>query len=169
MPKQAIPLTGPHMPHKCSPNPVRVIEFPLSEELITSSQLEEIESWVRVNARQDFEAINIDADSGAADFTKQFSVALGSKIGGFEYYTQYAGEAKCPNCGTKMSHLLTIASSEYTENDAKRWHPYDRHGNALLLNYDECSGICIGDLDEYFAHVCLRCEERPIVFQSPTR
>ncbi|PXF42013.1 hypothetical protein BWQ96_08263 [Gracilariopsis chorda] len=169
MPKPTVPVTNPHMPHECSLNPVRVTEFPLSEELITASQLEQVENWVRENARQDFEAMNIDPDSGATDFAMQFSVAPGSKVGGFEHFSQYRPEAKCPNCEAKMSHLLTISSSEYGENDAKRWHPYDQNGSVLPLDYDECSGICIGDLDQYFAHVCLRCEERPIIFQSSTQ
>ncbi|KAI0565855.1 YwqG-like protein [Gracilaria domingensis] len=166
MPAPTLSLTGPHMPYECGLNPVEVVEYPCSEPLITSSQLEQVQNWIRINGRSDFEAMDIDPENPTADFAMQFSVAPGSKVGGFEYVTQHAPKTKCPHCDSRMSHLFTIASSEYGERMAKRWHPYDQNGAPLPLDYNECSGICIGDLDHYFAHVCLSCDDRPIIFQS---
>ena len=91
---------------------------------------------------------------GVAQYRESLSVALGSKVGGYEPNQPRETRPACVTCTRQMHYLLTISDHEYAEAGG-RWQPTpagSRHPLDLKLGARGAVNV----------FVCRRCEDWPV-------
>eukprot|EP00171_Calliarthron_tuberculosum_P014163 IDg14163t1 len=142
------------VPRECVLYPERVDEL-YSD--IEDKRMYEIENWIMENGKEDLDAM------GLTEEIENFKTPS-TKVGGFPSFVQDPFSPEC-ECGTKMSHLLTLASGDIGDGDTKfRWRPSDVEGDAGMCNLPhgvEGPNLMLGDMGSVYIFVCLSCENMP--------
>jgi hypothetical protein len=100
----------------------------------------------------------IEAETGWS-FSYHLSVAPGIKVGGYPRWTQFPDWPVC-DCGTRMDHLLTVASVESDGESWRRWMPLEEVGHAGGKGFN-ATDLCIGDVGSMYLFVCASCPNMP--------
>jgi hypothetical protein len=149
--------------------PERVIEFPYVSDLA-----EDIKQLI-----YEWEDRNLGPDAmHQYEYEAHLSVACGTKVGGYIRWIQFPWEPFC-ECGRRMEHLLTIASTEWDGLIDQRWTPveeYEKLGSFSHRSEDvdeekiivwgalrEPTGLCLGDLGDMKLFICRHCGKWPIL------
>ncbi|MFJ9854395.1 DUF1963 domain-containing protein [Streptomyces sp. NPDC101150] len=95
--------------------------------------------------------------------------APGIKLGGYPSWTQEPYWPDCEGCGSRMQHLLTVASWEFDGESWRTWLPEEDRGDdndAAGRRWDpdahNPAGLCLGDAGGVYIFECRTCPERPI-------
>ncbi|MEN3610693.1 hypothetical protein AAH979_14195 [Plantactinospora sp. ZYX-F-223] len=150
------------IPDPCTVDPERVVEYP-SHDLPR-------EVW-----RQIDDAVRRVAEQTGWQYEYDLSEASGTKVGGYPGWTQSPDWPVC-GCGTGMTHLLTIASWEFSRGDEKRWIPVEDRPAMAGWSFDgdddhpwravqNPAGIMLGDVGGIYLFVCPSCPERPFDYR----
>lgn len=150
----------------CNLSPECVVEYPSARSL-ELSKLEEIAGWLNQHATEDMEAIGIEPDvpGDSQNYQYHFSVAQGTKVGGYVAWIQDDVHPEC-TCGRRMDHLVTVASAEF-DGAYERWLPMDERA-VWGGPYEErrrvqsAAGLMIGDMGSLYVFVCRSCPGWPI-------
>lgn len=170
-----------YLPQACRVDPERVTELPPASEL-DPELVEEIDEWLLGHLER-WWAEGI-VDEPTAELVERFeghppslygghfSVAPGTKVGGYVNWLQYPSRPACKR-GHHMEHLLSVMNYESDPGDWLRWLPtgYPRE---LLVNGASWVALVIptrmaDDRAAVSAHfVCRECPEQPerVDFQS---
>jgi hypothetical protein len=150
-----------HVPDPCVVDPERVVEYP-GHDLPR-------EVWTQISDT----IAHINADTGW-DYETDLAVASGIKTGGYPGWTQPPDWPVCA-CGREMTHLLTVASWEFSRGDEKRWIPVEdvpamagwgfRDDEHPWRDIQNPAGIMLGDAGGIYLFVCGSCPDRPYDFR----
>jgi len=154
--------TEQYVPRDCVLNPERVLEYPSAYD-IGLAQLEELDDLIREKARKDLKKLGIPDDDPLYQY--HFSVAPGTKVGGYVAWIQDAEVPMC-ECGKPMTHLLTVASAEF-DGAYQRWMPLSERSVwkgslEARLKVQEAAGLMFGDMGNYYLFTCRACPARPV-------
>ncbi|MEV6306364.1 hypothetical protein AB0M02_43620 [Actinoplanes sp. NPDC051861] len=147
-----------HLPDPCVLHPERVVEYPswdLPDEL-----------WDEI-ARMD--------EATGESYENDLSVASGTKIGGYPGWTQNPHWPVC-ECGSRMEHLLTVASWEFSRGDEKRWIPVEDRPAMAGWTWDAAddhpskpiqnpAGLMLGDVGGIYLFMCVTCPQRTVDYR----
>jgi hypothetical protein len=154
-----------YQPLPCLVNPEPVTEYPSYSRYPDYSDLPEplrqrVQWW---------------DDLTAGLYTEVLSVAPGTKAGGYPQWIQEAQWPEC-DCGRRMDHLLTIATTEW--GNRMRWIPPEDRDLAFAGERYEASftsgrpslsqdvfaphGIKLGDIGSIYLFTCTACRNRPL-------
>ncbi|MEW2415025.1 DUF1963 domain-containing protein [Streptomyces sp. NPDC046866] len=91
--------------------------------------------------------------------------APGIKLGGWPGWTQEPVWPDCEGCGSRMEHLLTVASREFDGESWRTWLPVeDRNpdGGDPDWHLAASAGLCLGDVGGVYVFECRTCPDRPV-------
>jgi hypothetical protein len=151
-----------YVPKPCVLHPERISEYP---------------SWdlpndLAVGLSDRFKRLK---EESGWSYQYELSVAPGVKVAGYPNWTQEPNWPNCPQCDTRMDHLLTIDSTEFDGGSARAWLPTeDRQaaGSIFKLPLEERRliqnphGLMIGDMGGVYLFICPRCPNRPYAYRS---
>ncbi|ACU38158.1 hypothetical protein Amir_4305 [Actinosynnema mirum DSM 43827] len=144
-----VPLTAPPkpeslqhnlIPRPCVVHPELVVEYPSAE--------------LPVDARDDERIDRVAAETGW-DYDADLSVAPGTKLLGYPFWSQEPDWPTCTGCATPMRMLLTVASYE-ADPESRSWTPLEDFGSPIAD-----PGLEIGDLGAVHVFECPSCPDRP--------
>ena len=152
-----------YQPKFCTLHPEPVLEFPspyeLSEELIKKiSACPELR-----RAAQDLRRETKTEWDASYAYQCLWSVAVGTKVGGYVHWVQDAAIPKCSACGNSMAHVLTIASAEFDGATRDRRCPIEDR-ECWQADYEtrksaqRASGLMLGDMGYVYIFTCNRCD-----------
>lgn len=162
-----------YLPQPCRLNPERVTELPSAFDL-DPMLVEEIDEWLLGHLDQWF------AEGRVAEPTTElverfeghppplyswhFSVAPGTKIGGYVNWVQFSNWPRCER-NHRMDHLLSVMNYESDPGDWLRWLPEEYEGESLagasLMAVVVPSGMMDDDAVVSAHFVCRVCPEWP--------
>lgn len=151
-----------YVPDPCVLHPERVTEYP-------SHDLPEA-VWSQITD----DVARVERDTGW-QYDTDLAVASGTKVGGYPGWTQVPDWPTC-GCGTRMEHLLTVASWEFSRGDEKRWIPlqdrpamtgwgFDAPDDHPWRRIQNPAGLMLGDAGGIYLFVCSTCAERPFDYR----
>ncbi|WP_320783827.1 hypothetical protein [Streptomyces sp. CRN 30] len=122
-PEPAVAQLAGYVPEPCLLHPERVTEYPDSMEL--SEELREVlgdwNTWAAAQAVPD----SYYEPAPEEFYRNELSIAPGWKTGGWTRWGLTDPVPRpCPECGSEMSPLLTIASAEW-DDGTRSWMPYE--------------------------------------------
>ncbi|MFD9881650.1 hypothetical protein ACFWZT_09325 [Streptomyces alboflavus] len=153
-----------YLPEPCLLAPEQVVEYPSTMEL--SKELrEQVGNWGL------WEAAGAGLDSSYASYPEEFyrgalSVAPGWKVGGWPSWGATDPSPRtCPDCGSDMDALLTIATFE-GDRSTSTWFPYENQGAEPptgVGHFDprEPTRVQIGSGYKQQLYVCPKAPEHP--------
>lgn len=156
------------IPAECRLFPERVLEYP-SAFALADGTVDQLDEWLAANARHDLEALGIPA---GGLYQYHFSVAPGTKVGGFPLWIQDPEIPSC-NCGAAMEYLLTVDSAEF-DGTYQRWmSPNERwvwEADDYLARFaaQSAANLMLADMGNLHVFVCKACEHRPIAHVHQT-
>src|SRR5262249_28039412 len=140
-------------PNECALFPERVADYPDRWEL---GDLED-----RLNADAELTALGAkifppeSVHDGAAAYQVTFGSAPGTKLLGYPDWVQDPEYPLCPECGQRMDHYLTIASTEWDGASFHRWKPIEDGSPELASGeHRDDAGLMIGDAGKLYVFVC---------------
>jgi hypothetical protein len=151
-----------YIPDQCVVDPERVTEYP-AHDLPR-------DVWSQIGETVE----QIEADTGW-QYDTDLAVASGTKTGGYPGWTQSPDWPVC-DCGTRMEHLLTVASWEFSRGDEKRWIPLQDRAAMAGWGFNSSddhpwraiqnpAGLMLGDVGGIYIFVCLICRHRPFDYR----
>ncbi|GHJ48936.1 hypothetical protein Cs7R123_62780 [Catellatospora sp. TT07R-123] len=151
-----------HLPQACVLAPERVTEYP------THDLPEGVWAQIRDAVAQ------IRQDTGW-DYDADLAVASGTKTGGYPGWTQSPDWPVC-GCGSRMEHLLTVASWEFSRGDEKRWIALEDRPAMTGWSWDapdthpwwairNPAGMMLGDVGGIYLFACAVCPSRPFDYR----
>jgi hypothetical protein len=150
------------VPKECVFAPERVVEYPSAFEL-PPERVAALDALIAEHAAQELDMLGIENDASLYQY--HFSVAPGTKVGGYVHWMQDPDVPKCA-AGHAMDHLLTVASLEF-DGAWQRWLPEEdlaiwSRPYAERKLVQSPTGLTFGDAGSYYIFTCPRCAERPI-------
>lgn len=103
----------------------------------------------------EFRFLDLDQETGW-DHQSHLSTAPGTKLVGYPGWSQEPSWPDCAECGKRMEHLLTVASTEGDALSRRAWTPVEDEG----VPY-EGPGLVLGDLGGVYLFECHTCPGRP--------
>jgi hypothetical protein len=165
------PSPGPgaeedYVPRACVLHPEIVEERPSAFEL-SNDRVARLDEAIRRHALDELSRMGIPEEHPLYQY--HFSVAPGTKAGGFVGWVQDPDVPKCA-CGMPMQHLVTIASVEF-DGAYQRWMPLDERDVWNRPYKERCAiqsaaGLMLGDMGRLYVFVCTRCPDRPVAARS---
>lgn len=151
-----------YVPKPCVIDPEKVTEYP-SYDLPW-----DVLSQISDTARQ------VETDTGW-EYDTDLAVASGIKVGGYPGWTQSPHWPTC-TCGSRMDHLVTVASWEFDRGDEKRWIPIEDRASMAGWDLDSSddhpwhairnpTGLMLGDAGGLYFFVCTSCPGRPFDYR----
>jgi hypothetical protein len=142
-----------YIPHRCSVNPERVVEYPFIGEL-TDKQRTALDEWDVI------ELLDEDIEEPSTLYEWECSVCPSIKVGGHVFWIQTPEIPSC-DCGRPMDHLLTLTDDEFDGGTYRRWCPKEA---AQRWRDDEIITPAFGNLgsSNQYIFICRECEGWPI-------
>jgi hypothetical protein len=135
-------------------SPERVVEYPNSQDL--DPKLERrIDRWRAVKR------VEHEGDSPIDFYNWECSTCPSTKVGGYVFWVQDKKVPTC-ECGQAMTHLLTVAESEWDGGTFRRWQPIEDQEEGADTDWDDIrSPFDLGNFGNFYLFACLHCDGFP--------
>ncbi|MGH9124464.1 MAG: hypothetical protein ACRDZ8_07020 [Acidimicrobiales bacterium] len=166
-------------PKSCRISPERVVELPSFREL-RPDRVEEIDEWLLGHLTEWWIAGLVDEPSPEvlqrfegrppSLYCQHFSVAPGSKVGGYVDWEQDAVNLRCPS-GHGMDHLVTVSTFEHEAGEQWfRWLPIEhqaaiRADSAVQAALANPLGLEDMRADGFHFFVCRQCPDPEVILE----